>query len=151
MLKLNKKVEYALIAMLHMAEKAPGQLTTARELSETFHIPLQMTGKVLQRLAKQGLIRSVQGVKGGYQIEQSLHNISISSVVLAIEGPTYLVKCIRKTPNPVCGCDQNHACNIKSAMVTIQHKLRTFFNTISLQDLQEPVAHPPVTPQVKRN
>ena len=66
MLRFSKKVEYALIAMLYMADKDPGELTTARELSDKYDISLELMGKLLQSLTRHDLITSVQGAKGGY-------------------------------------------------------------------------------------
>ena len=50
MIKLPRKVEYGLISLIHMAELAPGAVTTAREMAEQCHLPQELLGKVLQAL-----------------------------------------------------------------------------------------------------
>ena len=66
MLKINKKVEYALIALKLMLEKEQGELTTAREVSDKFHTPFDTTAKVMQMMNSARMLESVKGVKGGY-------------------------------------------------------------------------------------
>jgi Rrf2 family protein len=136
MLRLSKKVEYALIAMLYMSRKEPPLLTTARELSEMFHLPLEMIGKVLQKLAQKGLIVSIQGVKGGYSLHKLLDEINISDVVAAVEGPHYMTHCVRNKDGQSQSCEHAQCCNIRHGMVAIENKIRNLFNAISLKDLQ---------------
>ncbi len=134
MIKLSKKVEYALIAMIYMSEKDQGKLTTARELSQQFNIPSELLGKVLQHLARKGLIVSVQGVKGGYQLPRPLDQISLAEVITSVDGPIQLVNC----GDPVeRDCEQFDFCNIRSPMEQIQSSLFQFLNQITLKDLQQ--------------
>ena len=65
MLQLSKKVEYGLIALRHMAMKPVGQVFTAKELALEYAIPYELLAKVLQKLARAGVVISTQGVKGG--------------------------------------------------------------------------------------
>ena len=77
MLKLSKKVEYGLISMMHMDSVQSGELATARELSDLYNIPAELLGKVLQLLAKNRLIVSVQGAKGGYRLARGLDLVTL--------------------------------------------------------------------------
>jgi len=133
MLKLSKKVEYALISILYMGRKSAEELTTSRELAEKFNIPAEILGKVLQNLARKGLIRSVQGVKGGYRLPRSLDKISLAEVIVSVEGPIQLVKCIDHDLE--CDCEQFRTCNIRSPMEQVQSRLFFFFQQIKLNDL----------------
>ncbi len=133
MLKFSKKVEYALISMLYMAERSQGELTTSREISESFNIPQELIGKVLQALAKHGCITSVQGVKGGYQLTRLPGEILLTEILNAVHGPVRVVNCVDDPEE--CGCDQFDFCNMRNPMETLQFKLIEFFNSISLRDL----------------
>lgn len=135
MFKISKKVEYALISLLYMADREEGELTTSRELSEIFNIPQEIGGKVLQSLTRGGFINSVQGVKGGYQLAIPAERIVVTDVISAVEGPLRVVGCAIDAEN--CTCDQLNYCNIRNPMETIQLKLIQFFNTISIKDLQQ--------------
>jgi Rrf2 family protein len=134
MLKFSKKVEYALISMLYMAEQNEGQLTTSRELAATFNIPQELAGKVLQSLAKSGCISSVQGVKGGYLLAKEPDMINLADIIVAVDGPVKVVNCVDEPDS--CSCEQLSFCNMRNPMETIQDKLMNFFTSITLKDLQ---------------
>ncbi len=69
MLRLSKKSDYALIAMKHLAMRPDGGASSsAREISESYDIPLELLAKVLQRLVRARLLVSVQGTRGGYRL-----------------------------------------------------------------------------------
>jgi Rrf2 family protein len=131
MLKISKKTEYAIIAILDMSAKAIDELCTAKDLSLRYNIPKDILGKVLQSLAKQGIITSHQGVKGGYQLQMPLQKINVNTVINAVEGPINLVHC---NGEALYRCEQLENCNIKMPMEFIQTELTKFFNGITLQD-----------------
>ena len=132
MIRISKKVEYALIALLHIAKKSSGELTTARELSDKFNISLELMGKILQSLVKNGMIVSVQGVKGGYYLARPMEAISISSVINAIDGPIALTDCLAAGSADQCVRGEN--CLIRKSMEDIQKKLVNMLDQISLKD-----------------
>jgi Rrf2 family protein len=138
MMKFSKKVEYALIALLHIAKKNNGELTTARELSDKFSISLELMGKILQSLVRSGLIISVQGVKGGYYLAQSKNQIKIYSVISAIEGPISITDCIASGDPGI--CDRGKNCLIRNSMEGIQAKLVKLLEEISLKDFEKTYA-----------
>ncbi len=52
MLKLTKKADYGLIALKHLSTQGPNGSSSAKEIAETYHIPLPLLAKVLQKLVK---------------------------------------------------------------------------------------------------
>jgi Rrf2 family protein len=134
MLRISKKTEYAIIALVDMAGNGHDSLVTAKDLSDRYNIPREIMGKVLQSLAKNDLIVSRQGVKGGYQLLVPLKDININTVIQTVDGPIQLVDC---TLEDECNCGQIDYCNIKSPMEFIQNELTKFFNGITLQDFKD--------------
>ena len=65
MLRLSKKADYALMAMKHLAQTQTGTSTSAREIAESYDIPIELMAKVLQKLVRKGLLVSTQGTRGG--------------------------------------------------------------------------------------
>ena len=61
MLRLSKKADYALIAMKHLALREGQGSASAREIAERYSIPVELMAKVLQRLARRGLLSSAAG------------------------------------------------------------------------------------------
>jgi Rrf2 family protein len=128
MLTLSKKVEYGLISLLHMDTLRPGELATAKEMSEIYNIPPDLLGKVLQALVKAEQVQSEHGVKGGYRLRGSIDAITLGDVIAAVEGPVFLARCQH---DPSC-CDQFKSCNIKAPVFRIQDQLMAFIHGISL-------------------
>lgn len=132
-MRFSKKVEYALIAMVEMAQQAGySELVTARSLSKEYRIPPEILSKVLQKLTRIGLLQSVQGIKGGYTLAKSIDQINLLEVVESIDGPLRLVAC--KTGRP-CDCEQFLFCNIQTPMQYIQDEFAQLLRTITLKDL----------------
>ncbi|MGE5085873.1 MAG: RrF2 family transcriptional regulator [Bacillota bacterium] len=130
--KINRKLEYALMALKHMSQKIPGELTSAKEVSEAFHTPFDATARVMQQMAqKGGILRAEYGANGGYQITKDLAKVSIHDLVEVIEGPTALVKCLHKEAP----CEIQGTCNIVSPITNLNHKLIDFYKSVSLKDL----------------
>ncbi len=103
MLKLSKKTEYAVIAIIDMAANGKSSLTTAKDLSTKYNIPRELLGKVLQSLAREEVIVSQQGVKGGYRLKLPLDKINFNTIIKAVEGPIHLVDCRDESE---CNCEQ---------------------------------------------
>lgn len=133
MLRLNKKVEYALISLLHIDREG---MSSARELAKRYMIPSAILGKVMQQLAKADLVASVKGAQGGYELLRSLETINLRHVTEAIEGPVELTAC----QGSDCSCDQFSLCTIREPLSHMQEKLNRFIEDIQvseLRDLQE--------------
>ena len=128
MLKLSKRVEYGLIAMMHMDSVRQGDLANAREISETYNIPGELLGKVLQALAKGQLVQSVQGAHGGYRLMRSVDGITLGEVIEALEGPLQLAAC---QEDPAC-CGQFTACNIRQPVFEVQKRLIGYMRSLPL-------------------
>ena len=105
---------------------------SAAEIAQKLHIPRGILGKVLQQLARQGLIDSYQGVAGGYALAKTPQEITLNEIVNAIEGPVSMVECITDDGEE---CSLLEFCNIQSPILTIQQNLTEYFKNISLADL----------------
>ncbi len=90
-MKLSKKVQYALVAMLHLDRIAPGTRVTTHDLAQMYDVPEQHLGKILQRLGRAGLLHSVQGVQGGYELRRSLNEMTLGNVLEAVDPGSALV------------------------------------------------------------
>ena len=130
MLKLNKKVEYGLMALLHMDGR---ELSSVREIADAHNIPGAVLGKVMQMLAHQDVIESTLGAHGGYRLKRPLEEINLLQVHEAIEGPVHLTCCQEGDHH----CDQFSLCSIKGPMRQVQGKLLQFITDLMLSDFRE--------------
>src|SRR5687767_2571346 len=94
MFRLSKKADYGLIALKHLAQHSDESIS-AREIALHYRIPGELLAKVLQRLARKGLLVSQQGTNGGYVLARDPAAISIVDVVEALEGPISMTPCER--------------------------------------------------------
>lgn len=131
MLKINKKIEYALMALKYMSQKSDHELTSAREVCDTFGTPFDTTAKVMQALNSAGILSSVKGIKGGYGLERSLQQISYMELVELIEG---------KRPENLCMnakglCVLHEKCNIVTPIDQLNSLLSRYLDTLTLDEL----------------
>jgi Rrf2 family protein len=132
MLRLSKKADYALIAMKHLAHKAPGGTSaSAREIAEQYDIPIELMAKVLQRLVRTGLLVSTQGTRGGYMLGRHSAAISVADVIQAIDGPLTVTACSTGKSD----CEQYSKCNIRDALWQIRERIVAALGTVSLASM----------------
>ena len=131
MLKLSKKVEYGLIALLHIAELDAGKRVTSREIAEAFRLPPEILGKVMQALTRAELVESIQGAKGGYHIRRALSAITLGDLIIALDGPVHVTPCCKDNYD----CDQEATCNIKQPINHLQDQLQQFVHSLTLDQL----------------
>ncbi len=119
------------MALKHMSRKAPGELTSAKEVADSYSAPFDATARVLQLMAQRGLLRSEQGSNGGYQITKDLSKITLHELMEVIQGPTQIAKCLHKEEP----CELQKSCNIISPVTTLNNKLNQFYQNLTLREL----------------
>lgn len=129
MVKINKKVEYALMVLKHMCSKPADELTTAREICDQYQIPFDTTAKVMQQMNSYGFFNSHKGVKGGYSLKINLKNISYLELIELVEGKNTNIDCMTNK------CSLSNSCNIVSPMKKLNEHLTYFFKGLSLDEL----------------
>ncbi len=132
MLKVNKKVEYALIGLRHMHSKPREDLTTVREICERYGTPFDPVAHVMRILNTQGLLKSEQGAHGGYRLQGDIRGINLGQLIEMIEGRLAFVDCVREEH---CGCGIKEQCNIHRSMREVNNRLIEFLNSVPLADL----------------
>lgn len=86
MYKFSKRVQYGLTALLHFLHEKAASPAATRTLSELYGIPEEHLGKVLQKMARGGLLESVQGAHGGYKMIRTMDEISLGELVDVVDG-----------------------------------------------------------------
>ena len=133
MLQLSKKVEYGLIAVRHMAKNPSGQVFTAKEIAKVYDIPYELLAKVLQKLARTGVIASIQGVKGGYRLAKKPSEISISQIMRIIEEEKPMIaECYVDGPE---SCSIFDLCSIRKPLGKVQRNLNVLFDKMTIQEI----------------
>lgn len=151
MLKLNRKIEYALMVLQYLnisvnsddnagvnsgingAEGSVSKNFTAKEVAEEIGAPFEVAARVMQTLAQHQWLKVEHGSKGGYQLQKELSSITMKDLIEVLDGPLALVKCTGLKSEPVCEILQQ--CNIVTPMQNLNHQLNQFYSRISLEDL----------------
>ncbi len=133
MLQLSKRVEYGLIALRHMALHPMGRVFTAKELASEYGIPYELLAKVLQKLAKAGVMTSLQGVRGGYALAKKPSELSVASIIRVIEEERPMVaECYVDGPE---SCYLFDNCTIRKPLGKIQRNLNVLFDKMTVQEI----------------
>ena len=129
---LTRASEYALLALdlIRNSDKPKG----AEQLAYELNFPKSFLAKILQSLAKHGILESKKGAHGGFIMAKETSQISVSEVILAAEGKSPMVfdcsQYANACPNGAIG-----SCNISPFLTNFQGKIDTFLNELTLEDI----------------
>jgi len=134
MLKLTKKADYGLIALRHLALAANSSKgsASAKDIAEAYGIPLPLLSKVLQKLARGGLLASEQGTNGGYRLARQASEISALEAIRTIDGPIILTQCFTEHNT---SCHQSSLCPVREPLRKVHEGILGLLANISLADL----------------
>lgn len=138
MFKFSKKADYGLMALQYMATVRFGVVAQARivntkEIAEEYNIPAELLAKVLQALAKHGIVESQNGPKGGYLLAKEAGEITIAQVLEAIEGPLGIADCYHEKDPTI--CHQQKHCTIRTPLLKIQDSIHQLLNSMTVEDM----------------
>jgi Rrf2 family protein len=131
-LRFTKRTDYGLIAIHYIAFHHEEGAVSAKRIAEAFNIPTELLAKILQRLAKRGLIESHNGPKGGYVLTRPPAKVTVGQVVRALEGPINIVSCLDTVD-----CPQYNRCNLRRPVQKIQANIAYLLDTMTLAELME--------------
>lgn len=131
MLKLTKKADYGLIAMRHLAMREGEASASAKEIADSYGVPLPLLAKILQKLARQGFLRSEHGTNGGYRLARDPRAISALEVIRTIDGPIILTACFTDHGQ----CDHSGKCTLREPLRKVHEGILNLLESISIADL----------------
>lgn len=134
MLSLTRKSDYALVALTHLAQQ-PEALSSAREIADSYHIPLPILMNILKALSRQDMVTSVRGARGGYRLGLDPEQITLHMVVEAMEGPVHLFACAQDGDGGARGCEKTKWCPVSVSARTISQKLESFLKSVTLAEI----------------
>lgn len=129
MLKLSEAASLAMHTMVLLVGN-PGKQVSAKEIATRLNVSEAHLAKVLQRLARYGLVRSARGPKGGFTLDGSYSKISLLDIYESIEGPLQDKHCFRSTKNCKPG-----GCIFGGLLGDVSHQVREYLEGTKLPDL----------------
>lgn len=100
-MKLSTQVDYAVRTVYELSCREAGAVVQTRDIAAAQRLPEGYLAKVIQSLARAGLLRTVRGIHGGVALTRRPAQISVREVFEAVDGPLELHRC-RHQPDP-CG------------------------------------------------
>ena len=136
-MKLSKKSEYGLRALLELT-LAYGRTTLQRhEIADHQHIPVEFLEQILLTLKRAGLVASRRGIKGGYTLIKQPQEISLSQVIRILDGPLAPIGCVSKTAYQKCSeCPYANKpqCPVQHVMGTVRDAIAGILDHYTLAD-----------------
>lgn len=86
-MKLSRTVDYALRATMLLAQEQPNKPIPCSQIAREGEMPERFLLQILRNLVNQGLLRSTRGVDGGYTLAKPSSELSILTIIEAIDGP----------------------------------------------------------------
>ena len=136
MLSLNRKTDYALVALADMADR-PAQWASAREIAERSQVPPALLTKILKTLHGAGFLQSTRGMRGGYRISADLERVSLFDLVRVLEKTDRSKEAVGGEP-PCCGRYKISGGGMHGPVHAFHHKLRQFLRSVMVSDLVVP-------------
>ncbi|HSG07228.1 MAG TPA: Rrf2 family transcriptional regulator [Longimicrobiales bacterium] len=115
---------YALQALLHLAEQGDGAQVPAAVMARELGVPGTYLAKVLQRLAREGILDSTRGPRGGYRLSVSPGDLTVAAAVASFQELRAPETCLLGGP-----CDLTNPCSA--------HARRTAWNAAAMEILEK--------------
>jgi FeS assembly SUF system regulator len=131
MFRLSKATDYGIVLMAQLASDPSGVSQNARELAECSDLPVPMVSKILKALAKEGLLISQRGSKGGYSLARAPEELPVSEMIRVLEGPVALTDC---AIGPAL-CEHETMCAVREPWQKISRVVEQALTDVTLADL----------------
>lgn len=131
MLRLSKLADYGSQIMTHMARDK--HVHSASEIAENLGITVPTVSKILKLLARQNLVASVLGAKGGYTLARAPNEISIAEIINAMDGPISITECSGTSV-----CSRESVCSTRGSWQGINRIILGALEKVKLAEMIEP-------------
>jgi FeS assembly SUF system regulator len=133
MIRITKQTDYGIVLLTHLATHHEGQYNAPDLASET-RLPAPTVSKILKLLAKEGILVSHRGVKGGYSLARAPREISMAQIIAVLEGPIAITECEDEHGD----CVHESSCHVRANWHRINVAVRDALSGISLAEMALP-------------
>ncbi len=136
MLRIGRLTDYGILTLTFLARDPEQGTHNARDVSAKLQLPLPTVSKLLKLLARQGLLATHRGARGGFSLARPAREITLLEVIDAIEGPVSLTVCNERAPHD---CQIEQHCMCRENWMKINQAVRGALAQISLTDMTQPL------------
>ncbi len=134
-MKLSTKSTYGLRAMLNIALEPEKHTISIMDISRREGISIAYLEQLLNRLRREGLVKSVRGPKGGYVLSRKPNEITVGDIVRTLEGSIYPVHCVAAKKSRGMTCRMSKGCVPKVVWMKLAKAINDCLESITLKDL----------------
>ncbi|MCL7721643.1 Rrf2 family transcriptional regulator [Actinobacillus pleuropneumoniae] len=131
-MKLTSRGHYAVTAILDIALHGKSLPVSLADISERQAISLSYLEQLFAQLRREGIVHSVRGPGGGYQLGKQPEEISVGMIIAAVNENLDVTKC-KGSGN----CSKNSQCLTHHLWERLEEQIGVFLNTITLAELVE--------------
>lgn len=137
----STKAEYGVRVMIELGRRHGEGPVSLAEIAESEKLPLAYLEHLVARLRKAGLVESMRGAHGGYQLAKSPADVTMADVVQALEGAIAPMECFVNEPAGKVCCNHehgaDHSCSTKLLWTRVQASVITALKDMTLAELAE--------------
>jgi len=117
-MQIRRDTDYAIRCVLYLSELYD-EVVMVKEIAKAKKIPREFLSKILQKLAKAGIVESFRGIKGGFRLAKRPEDINLLEVIEAIEGPVVMNQCAinRRV------CSLSNSCSVHPVWVDVRKRV----------------------------
>ncbi len=131
-MKLSKRGEYGLKALIDLAARGENEVIRIRELAEREQIPMKFLEQILLTLKHAGLLQSQRGVKGGYYLARPPAEITLGEIVRTLDGSLAPIRCVSQMAYERCVCPDENSCGLRLAMLEVRNAISDILEETTL-------------------
>ena len=133
-MKLSKKSEYGLRALMDMAARDGQSPAPLRDLADRNNIPIKFLEQIFLTLRNAGIVHSQVGARGGYALARPAEAITLGQVIRALDGTIAPVGCVSVIAYEPCTCPDERTCPLRAAMNQVRDAIVAVVDNTSLAD-----------------
>lgn len=127
----SRSAEYAIRAFVHLAQVPEGKYAMVKNIAEQEGIPAHFLAKILQQLARKGLLRSSKGPTGGFALRMDPAEVSLFTIVEALDGMAEYQHCA----SGLAECTDEMPCSMHDSWVALRSRIMDYLERNSIADL----------------
>jgi Rrf2 family protein len=135
-MKFSSTEEYGLRCMLQMAKKGHQGMTTIVELAKKENLTTAHVAKIMGILRKGGMVQSIRGQSGGYQLARPPQDINVNEVLEALGGKFFSKEeYCSDAPGEHKACIHTMDCSLRSLWTGLEFAMTNYLKKCKLSDL----------------
>lgn len=138
----SRQCEYAIQALIYLANQPAGQWISIKEIAGQLKIPQHFLGKIMQSLSTKGMLNSQKGLFGGFELAKPSKEISLFDIVEAIDGDGYRTNCVLGFPD----CSANSPCPVHNKWKVVRDEIVEMIKKKNLLELANEITKPGYKP-----